>query len=148
MIIIRSSEVFRHRNEVSMRSLAVVHFHVFPLVGVLSVIKDHESDNKNLNKARVCVFYKSEEERKTDWNDFKQFLGRLERFGHSYSVPSKYIIECPAFIYHFKLLSDGICGETYDKVMLYKCSLDDCPNEEVKASIVSIYGDKITKIND
>lgn len=116
--------------------------------GVISAMKDHESGNKNFNKARVCVFYKSEEERKTDWDDFKQFLSRLERFGYGYSVPSKYIIESPAFIYHFKLLSDGICGETYDKVMLYKCSLDDCPNEEVKASIVGVYGENITKIND
>lgn len=116
--------------------------------GVVSVIKDHESGDKNLRKVRVCIFYKSEEERKIDWDVFKQFLNRLERFGHSYSVPSKYIIECPAYIYRFKLLSEGICGETFDKVYLYNCSLDDCPSEEVKASIVTVYGDKITKIND
>ena len=115
--------------------------------GVVSVIKDHESP-KTFEKARVCVFYKTNEERKRDWDDFKQFLGRLERFGHGYSVPSKYIIECPAFIYHFKLLSEGICGETFDKVYLYNCSLDDCPNEEVRASIVDVYGENITKIND
>lgn len=117
--------------------------------GVVSVIKDHESGNKNLHKARVCVFYKSEEERKTDWDVFKQFLSRLERFGHAYSsIPTKYILECPAFIYHFKLLSDGICGETFDKVILHNCSLDDCPSEEVRASIVGVYGENITKIND
>ena len=120
----------------------------FLWLGVVSVIKDHESGNKNLHKARVCVFYKTNEERNRDWDDFKQFLGRLERFGYSYSVPTKYIIESPSFIYHFKLLSEGICGETFDKVYLYNCSLDDCPSEEVKASIVSVYGDKITKIND
>lgn len=117
--------------------------------GVVSVAKDYGSDNKSpINKARICVFYKTEEERKTDWDSFKQFLGRLERFGHAYSVPTKYILECPAFIYHFKLLSEGICGETFDKVLLHNCSLDDCPNEEVKASIVGVYGNKITKIND
>lgn len=115
--------------------------------GVISVIRDHES-SKTFEKARVCVFYKTNEERKRDWDDFKQFLGRLERFGHSYSVPTKYIIESPAFIYHFKLLSEGICGETFDKIYLYNCSLDDCPNEEIKASIVGVYGNKITKIND
>ena len=115
--------------------------------GVVSVIRDHDS-SKTSEKARVCVFYKTNEERNRDWTDFKQFLGRLERFGHGYSVPTKYIIESPSFIYHFKLLSEGICGETFDKIYLYNCSLDDCPSEEVKASIVSVYGDKITKIND
>ena len=117
--------------------------------GVVSVIKDHGRDNKSpINKVRICVFYKTNEERKRGWDDFKQFLSRLERFGHGYSVPSKYILECPSYIYHFKLLSEGICGETFDKVYLYNCSLDDCPNEEVRASIVDVYGENITKIND
>ena len=127
-----------------MTIIAVLIFFSFLWWGIVSYAKDLEM-NKKIPKERYCVFFKSEEERKKYCEEIKEFF---EKLGQNYLIHSKYNIETPTIVYYFKLLSDGICGETFDKVLFYKCSLDDCPNKEIKASIETIYGDKITKIED